>query len=407
MTRLFDGIDDASARLIVQLQLEDSETITLSILDTQPGKRVEAAQQPGLMAVLLFEEEMQRNASNLQDRRLALNLSRIVAPRDNRRRIAAPAQVGLLTNGTATEPSNAVALVARLATPPPPPPPLPRLPCTICQDDFVARDLAKLPCGDRYCFDCLVDLFTRSFRDEELYPPRCCRQPITLTTLGARLTPDIEATFHAKGVEFGTPNRVYCSRRGCETFMAPDMIVSPHVAQCSTCRAKTCTMCKGPSHRGDCPEDEASKQLQELAEREGWKRCPGCHRMVELTIGCFHMSCLCKTQFCYSCGAYSCGAHPWKTCECPQWDQNRLYSHAHNVVRARNRANGVRGPAALADVANMADQLHAHHNCDHPRFRSLDGRHECEMCHHTMPEFIYRCIQCEFLLCRQCKQNRL
>lgn len=49
-------------------------------------------------------------------------------------------------------------------------------------------------------------------------------------------------------------------------------------------------MCKGAAHQGDCPEDEASNQLLALAEQEGWKRCPGCHRMVELTHGCYHMS---------------------------------------------------------------------------------------------------------------------
>ncbi|KAG4439898.1 hypothetical protein IFR05_004622 [Cadophora sp. M221] len=397
MSQLFDGIDNASAQLILRLQLEDIESITSSILNTQPGRRVVAAQQPGLMAVLAFEEDMQRNASVLRDRGYAIRISGNIAPRA-RRRIGAPAPVGLLTNSTAAEPSNAIAVIPRR----PPPPPLPRFPCTICEDDFVARDLATLPCGDRYCFDCLVETFTISFRDEELYPPRCCRQPIALETLGARLTADITTTFHAKGVEYGTVNRVYCSGRGCETFLSPDMIVSADVARCSTCQTTTCTMCKGASHLGDCPEDEASNQLLALAEQEGWKRCPGCHRMVELTVGCYHMSCVCRTQFCYNCGA-----HPWKTCECPQWDQDRLYSRANAVVQARNRAAGIRGPAALADVVNVADRLHAHHNCDHPRFRSLRGENDCHMCHHTMPDFIYRCAQCEILVCKRCRQNRL
>lgn len=90
MSQLFDGIDDASAQLIVQLQLHDSESITSSILNTQSGGRVEAAQLPGLMAVLLFEEDMQRTASVLQDRRYAIAIARNVAPRANARRFAAP-----------------------------------------------------------------------------------------------------------------------------------------------------------------------------------------------------------------------------------------------------------------------------------------------------------------------------
>ena len=37
--------------------------------------------------------------------------------------------------------------------------------------------------------------------------------------------------------------------------------------------------------------------------------------MIELNHGCFHMTCRCKTQFCYRCGAQ------WKTCSCPQWEE--------------------------------------------------------------------------------------
>ncbi|KAL5314903.1 hypothetical protein ACEPPN_017553 [Leptodophora sp. 'Broadleaf-Isolate-01'] len=307
MSQLFDGIDDASAQLIVQLQLHDSESITSSILNTQSGGRVEAAQLPGLMAVLLFEEDMQRTASVLQDRRYAIAIARNVAPRANARRFAAPAQAGpptngtvdestpgtntrrieapaqvrLLTDGTTNDQTNALALiVARpntVAVVPvaPPAPPVPRIPCTVCEDKFVARDLVTLPCKEKYCLDCLLELFTHSFRDEELYPPRCCKKPIPIAILGARLTPEIKATFLAKGVEYGTTNRVYCSGRGCETFLSPEMLVGENLARCSTCQATTCTKCKNASHKGDCPEDEAGKQLQALALRAGWIRCPG------------------------------------------------------------------------------------------------------------------------------------
>ncbi|KAK0118007.1 hypothetical protein ONS95_012318 [Cadophora gregata] len=430
MTRLFDGIDDVSARLIVQLQLEDSEKITSSILSAQPGKRIETEHQPGLMAVLLFEEDMQRNASVLQDRRLAIALAGNVAPRTNIRRTATPVEVGRRTNapageqaqrsttsrtaatapvihptsGKANEQTNAAALVPPPTTVAvvPVPPPAPRFPCVVCEDKFVSKDLVALPCKDKYCFDCLVELFTHSFRDEELYPPRCCKKPIALALLGVRLTPEIESTFRAKGVEYGTANRVYCSGRGCQTFLSPDMMVGTNEARCSTCQATTCTLCKNASHKGDCPEDEAGKKLLLLAQRAGWIRCPGCRRMVELTHGCFHMSCICKMQFCYRCGA-----HPWKKCRCPQWDQDRLYIRANEAVLARNRANGVAGPAALRDVIEMADQLHANLNCEHFWFESLSGRNQCHMCNHVLPEFIYRCTRCEILLCRQCRRNRL
>ncbi|XMA18353.1 hypothetical protein WAI453_011144 [Rhynchosporium graminicola] len=402
----FDDIDDASARLIVQLQLEDSEEITASVLNGQSGSGVQAGEQSGLLAALMLKEDMQRNEAFLQDRGTAITLG-METTSTSRTRLeddGAPAQVRFLETETAAEPSATPAILSqpRIQLPVHPTSPLDRVPCTICQDEFPARDLAKLPCGDEYCFTCLVQTFTQSFRDEELYPPRCCQRTIPLRALRTRLTLDITATFLAKEEEFGGKNRVYCSGRGCETFLTADMTVSPDISKCWTCQAETCVKCKTVAHAGDCPKDEAADQLRALAESEGWKSCPGCKRMVELTVGCFHMSCPCKTQFCYLCGA-----HPWKACECPQWEEDLLFDRANDVLQAQNRANGIEGPAALADVVQMADQLHAHHNCHHPRWKSLYGENDCSMCHKTMPEFINRCVQCEILVCRKCKKNRL
>jgi hypothetical protein len=39
---------------------------------------------------------------------------------------------------------------------------------------------------------------------------------------------------------------------------------------------------------------------------------------VELSTGCFHMTCRCKAQFCYLCAAR------WKSCACVQWNERRL-----------------------------------------------------------------------------------
>ncbi|KAL2063273.1 hypothetical protein VTL71DRAFT_5078 [Oculimacula yallundae] len=457
MSLLFDGIDDASARMIIQLQLEDSASISASLRNERDGAGIPDEVVPGLLAVMAFEEDMKRNASVLDDRRLALRIAGNTAPRVNARHVAAAAQVGVLTDGavreqlqrvetshiaepapvglltdntanneiqntitriaapeqvdlptngtvceqligssalhvtslgilddhaqtnttlrtTASEPvellkngsaidradapafvapSNIVALI-------PEAPPLPRFACTACGDSFVSNDIVIFACEEQhaYCFDCLTELFNLSFRDEELYPPRCCKELIPLAALGTHLTLEIEVTFLAKGIEYGTKDRVYCSGNECGAFLAPGMLVTPHVAQCLTCRTKTCTICKSKAHEGDCPEDEASNQLQALAESKGWKRCPGCQRMVELAIGCYHISCPCKMQFCYNCGAY-----PWRACECPLFDQNRLFPQANNAVRVRNRANGIictlTTTVIIADSEGLTEEMTA------------------------------------------------
>lgn len=53
---------------------------------------------------------------------------------------------------------------------------LSRTPCLICEDRFVTEDLSPLPCGHNYCFECVVETFTRSFVDDELYPAAVSNQ---------------------------------------------------------------------------------------------------------------------------------------------------------------------------------------------------------------------------------------
>ena len=85
----------------------------------------------------------------------------------------------------------------------------------------------------------------------------------------------------------------------------------------------TCSFCKGASHNGlECPKDEATKTVLAVARQAGWTRCYQCRTMIELTHGCYHMTCRCSAQFCYLC------ATPWKNCACPQWNEENLYTEA-------------------------------------------------------------------------------
>ncbi|CAL8999751.1 unnamed protein product [Prunus brigantina] len=52
--------------------------------------------------------------------------------------------------------------------------------------------------------------------------------------------------------------------------------------------------------------------------------------MVELDSGCYHITCRCGHQFCYTCGA------EWKnkkaTCDCPLWDEHYAISLDSNML---------------------------------------------------------------------------
>ncbi|KAL2494053.1 RING-type domain-containing protein [Forsythia ovata] len=49
--------------------------------------------------------------------------------------------------------------------------------------------------------------------------------------------------------------------------------------------------------------DASDLSLHRLAQNKRWRRCQQCRRMIELTHGCYHMTCWCRHEFCYSCGA--------------------------------------------------------------------------------------------------------
>jgi hypothetical protein len=160
--------------------------------------------------------------------------------------------------------------------------------CTSCMDFISVDSVIAVPCGHSYCQECLQDLFIRSFVGEELFPPRCCKQPIPPESVQAALTPCMEYTYQEKKAEFESTNRTYCSYPECAKFIHPTNI-QDGVAECNLCHTRTCTICKNEAHDGDCPDDENSRLLRELATQEGWQTCPSCHRMVELTVGCYHM----------------------------------------------------------------------------------------------------------------------
>ena len=160
--------------------------------------------------------------------------------------------------------------------------------CVSCADEFQARHLITVPCGDRYCKACIGQLYDLAMKDESLFPPRCCRQPIPLGIATQMLTGDQTQKFLEKEVEFGTPNRTYCHDISCQAFIRPDNI-SGEKAMC-TCGALTCVVCKAAAHEGDCPEDPAYTSLMALATAEGYQTCRQCKRLVELSIGCNHMT---------------------------------------------------------------------------------------------------------------------
>ena len=161
--------------------------------------------------------------------------------------------------------------------------------CTACTNLKPWHDTVHAPCGDSYCDGCVSELFELAMKDESLYPPRCCRQNIPLKSVRIFLKPGQYEAFKKKSIELDTKNRTYCFAPTCNTFI-PTSSIREDIATCLECSRTTCTICRGPAHRGDCPEDTALQQVLQTAESVGWQRCYQCHALVELETGCNHMS---------------------------------------------------------------------------------------------------------------------
>ncbi|KAK3345570.1 hypothetical protein B0H65DRAFT_425427, partial [Neurospora tetraspora] len=273
--------------------------------------------------------------------------------------------------------------------------------CVICRDHFRSDEVATVPCHHDYCRPCLVSLFTAAMTDESLFPPRCCSKPINLDQCRFLLGPQLVGRFLAKKLEFETPNRTYCSQPTC-SFFIPPLFIRQDVATCVKCGHKTCGLCRGQAHTGtDCPGDPAAQEVLAMAEREGWKRCHSCKRMVELKYGCNHITCPCGAHFCYACGDI------WKTCRCEFYSEEALMAQANRHVNRDAGAGQLPGPVRQQRVAAAAQHLLENHECAHARWTGRGGRFQCEECYDWLPRYIYECRQCRLLACRRCRFNRL
>ena len=161
--------------------------------------------------------------------------------------------------------------------------------CTVCDTEKPNYEVCQTPCGHQYCQECLHTLFELSTTDETLYPPRCCRQEIPLASAKVYLDPVLVHTFEQKSIEFKSSDRIYCSQPTCSSFIPTTSIIDER-ATCAICGWRTCTICKGNTHDGDCPQDIATQQILEVAREAGWQRCYSCRRLIELDVGCNHMT---------------------------------------------------------------------------------------------------------------------
>ena len=299
--------------------------------------------------------------------------------------------------------------------------------CIICNELCRYFETFKAPCNHDYCRNCLIALVEAFTRDESLFPLRCCQDPIPVAEVLPTLPLTLRSLFERKNAEFSTltRDRLYCSNLNCSTFLGSSegrLFLS--AIQCPHCLAQTCPRCKESAHAGEgCGVGESNEALQALAKSEGWQTCPGCNAVVELNHGCYHITCRCRAQFCYLC------AERWKSCDCVQWDDDRLLVAAQEGVQNElGHAAAARMPQAVfaERVERRAAILRDNHHCERHSWRYREGGGMCGECYFTLPTYLLVriiffvvsfgfvanldnqiCRQCSFLACVRCSRNRL
>ena len=191
--------------------------------------------------------------------------------------------------------------------------------------------MVALPCDHSYCLGCLRNVFTTALGDIQLFPVRCCKLPLDVRLALLCLAEPVYRTFIQRHFELSldAADRMACPNKRCGSVIdlsgldqSSRFTGAPFL--CPDCQTRVCFKCRGPwdphsdvmrsceailqqreaeeqkkSRRSEAEE----KEFQELVFTKKWQRCPKCSRVVELTVGCNHMTCVCRTEFCYECRA--------------------------------------------------------------------------------------------------------
>lgn len=175
------------------------------------------------------------------------------------------------------------------------------------------------------------------------------------------------------------------------------------ISQCDSCQAATCMICRtqldtdaplanvfdhGCKARLDAEEKQRKGAFDGLERGKDYQHCPTCHRDIELSAACNHVTCLCGTHFCYQCGepAVPADGH-WGSDGCPLYPTYDAPAQAVFQAPEPQRRNRIRevephlprperdGMLAARERAIFRAQIQAEHAM---RERNLRARNRLE-----------------------------
>ncbi|EEF31150.1 zinc finger protein, putative [Ricinus communis] len=217
--------------------------------------------------------------------------------------------------------------------------------CSICCEEKISPMMITMKCSHKFCSHCMRTYVDGKVQSSQV-PIRCpqlgCKYYISITECRTFLPLTLYECLERALAEADVlrSDRIYCPYPNCSVLLDPRECLSARASsssqsdnscvECPVCQRFICIDCGVPWHSlMSCEEfqnlpleerDAADITLHRLAQNKRWRRCQQCRRMIELAQGCYHMTCWCRHEFCYSCGAeYRNGQ---QTCQCAFWDEN-------------------------------------------------------------------------------------
>ncbi|KAK4363146.1 hypothetical protein RND71_018387 [Anisodus tanguticus] len=218
--------------------------------------------------------------------------------------------------------------------------------CVICLEDTDIGQIFSVDgCRHRYCVSCMKQHVEVKLLHGIV--PKCphaeCNSDLKLDSCSKFLTPKLIDIMkqHIKEASIPVTEKVYCPYPKCSALMSKSEVLEYSkgsflraerlgIRKCMKCNGLFCINCKVPWHynivcdeyRRRNPNPPEDVKLKNLAAMNLWRQCIKCNHMIELAAGCYHMTCRCGYEFCYTCG------EPWRdkkaTCSCKLWDEDYI-----------------------------------------------------------------------------------
>ncbi|WOG89559.1 hypothetical protein DCAR_0208797 [Daucus carota subsp. sativus] len=215
--------------------------------------------------------------------------------------------------------------------------------CFICCEEKLASMMITVKCSHKICSHCIKIYVDGKVKGGHV-PIRCpqpkCRYYLSTSECRSFLP---FTSYKLLEIAISKANvlnsdKIYCPFSNCSVLVNASESLSASASsssqsdnscmECPVCERYICINCGVPWHSTITCEEYQNLPLEErntddislhhLAQNKRWRQCEQCHRMTELTHGCYHMTCWCGHEFCYSCGAEYIDSQ--QMCDCAFWN---------------------------------------------------------------------------------------